>query len=133
MAENGRIRPSDLGGPDDFKSLEKKARFGDSADRPPDLSAFSNGKSKAKDVIHPLYVANTEDSTKSAGAKFLERQKLREERENFLAKEKAEFTAALRPSTTGNSTLSLKELVKAQESAKRAYAALRQKRMHDTK
>ena len=124
MAENGHIRPSDMGGPDDFSKIEKIS-FGDTAERPPDLSGFSVVKSKPKDMVHPLYSA-PQNSAKSAGAKFMERQKLREERDKFMAKEKD--VVAARPASAASS-LSLKELVQAQESAKQAYAALRQKRM----
>lgn len=124
MAENGHIRPSDMGGPDDFSKIEKVS-FGVTGERPPDLSGFSVVKPKAQDMVHPLYSA-PQNSAKSAGAKFMERQKLREDRDQFMAKEKEAVVA--RPASAARS-LSLKELVQAQESAKQAYAALRQKRM----
>jgi hypothetical protein len=125
MAENGTIRPSDRGGPDDFKQLAKQ-RFGETGERPPDLSHFSIGKPKqAAPMIHPLFNANADQPKQAAtaGAKFLERQQMREDREKFIEKEKTPVAA--KPAAG----LSLKELVKARESAQEAYAALRQKRM----
>lgn len=121
MAENGRIRPSDMGGPEDFKQLDK-VRFGETAERPPDLSAFTGRKARQQAVVHPLYTGG-EQSAQSAGSKFIERQKMRETREQFLAKE-AEAKPVMK-----NGSLSLKELVRAQEAARQAYAALRQKRL----
>lgn len=130
MSENGHIRPSDRGGPDDFKQLDR-VRFGESGERPPDLSAFAVGaKVKQQPIVHPLYSAEPQNAA-TAGAKFMERQKMRAEREKFLKQEQVVSAPTTRPGAVGGgaSSLTLKELVKARESAQQAYAALRQKRL----
>lgn len=137
-AEDGRIRPSDMGAPDDFSQVDK-IRFGESIERPPDLSAFGIGRksqsqSGGNKSSHPLgqVPVDPEKQKKeaaTAGAKFLERQRLREEREKFLAAETAK-SRDLGVSSL-SSTLSLKDLVNARQSAQEAYAALKQKRLNE--
>ena len=127
MAENGRIRPSDMGGPDTFKELDK-LKFGACYEKPPDLTAFSVTKPKQPAAnIHPLYEPkDTKKAAKTAGQKFLERQKLNVDREKFLqenSKSKQKLHGGSAPSS-----LSLKELVAARESARQAYSALKEKR-----
>jgi hypothetical protein len=150
------LRPSDLGAPAEFRKSDT-VRFGEQADRPPELNFSLIKKAQKQMALQPSNVSQkaAEDVAKAqatAGARFLERQKLREERERFLkqlsASVDSDFGAANTEGSWENATtvsgnnrvplssgsaaskkqLSEDELERARNQAMKAYAALRDKR-----
>lgn len=92
---DGYMRPSDLGTSSADFARAEAVPFGAQSQRPPDLGGFALGKRKAGDdgatgtskrgaAADPRAAGSNEISAKTAGARFLERQKLREGREAFM-------------------------------------------------
>ena len=71
MSETGHLRPSDLGGPDDFKGYHRN-QFGEQSDRPPELSSFTEKfrKAEAPHLVpgYQALVKNSDTITTGNGA-----------------------------------------------------------------
>lgn len=154
--QDGRIRPSDMGAPSAFSGPEA-IKFGEQANRPPNLSfgfvekAHQKAVNKIAGKVHSVSSNNSVSSISAvtAGAKFMERQKMREEREKFLKQmNAAQARDGLSSADTESTTLARfvrnnnsrndkiqttdKDLQQAQKLARDAYALLREKRIRDS-
>lgn len=149
--QDGRIRPSDLGAPSSFSGPEV-IKFGEQASRPPDLSFGLVDKARQKAINKGIDRPGSSNSVSNvsaatAGAKFMERQKMREEREKFLkqmnsaqarsgmsgADAESTYLASFVRNNSNHDKIqkSEKELQQAQKLAREAYAILREKRIKD--
>jgi hypothetical protein len=164
---DGYLRPSDLGTVSSEFAKSEAVPFGAQPERPPDLAVFSLGKRKAggreddaagdrrsKSHREALSLASGSDrvDAKTAGARFLERQKLREGRDAFLralaSGAGTEEVEAVQPSSNARKKkgkevdggdganaghpLAGRDLEEARKRAIEAYRQLRDKRMRSS-